>query len=213
MGEEPAADAVHSFKKEKGLAMSLEYALEKYPLQTMLKDGTRCVIRPLGKRDDAKLQKFFLAVPEVERLFIKQRATDRSLLRGWCRNADYQQNLPLLMLHGPQVIGEATLHQRQGGWRRHIGVVTVLTHPEYHGRDVAKILVEELVQIARHLGLMRLEARLNGERKVAIRALELLGFQELLRLPDYVLDMESKAHDYVLMGMDLRTDEEYASAI
>jgi len=46
---------------------------------------------------------------------------------------------------------------------------------------------------------------------VAIRALEQLGFQELLHLPDYVLDMESQPHDYVLMGMDLRTAEEYAS--
>jgi GNAT superfamily N-acetyltransferase len=193
--------------------MSIEYALERFPLETKLRDGTPCVIRPLGKRDDARLQKFFLVVPEVERLFIKQRATDRSLLRDWCRNADYAQNLPLLMLHGTKVIGEATLHQRLGGWKRHIGLVTVLTHPDYRGRDVAKTLVEEIVLVARHLGLKKLEARFNGERKVAIRALELLGFQQLLRVPDYVLDMQSRSHDYVLMGMELGTDEEYASAI
>lgn len=193
--------------------MSIEYALERFPLEAKLRDGTACVIRPLGKRDDAKLQKFFLAVPEVERLFIKQRVTDRALLREWCRNADYELNLPLLMLHGTKVIGEATLHQRQGGWKRHIGLVTVLTHPDYHGRDVAKTLVEEIILVARHLGLKKLEARLNGERKVAIRALELLGFQQLLRVPDYVLDMQSRPHDYVLMGMELGTDEEYASAI
>jgi len=193
--------------------MSLEYALERFPLVINLKDGTPCVIRPLGKRDDARLQKFFLAVPEVERLFIKQRATDRGLLREWCRHSDFEENLPILMLHGNKIIGEATLHQRPGGWKRHIGLVTVLTHPEYRGRDVAKMLVEEIILVARHLGLKKLEARLNGERKVAIRALEVLGFQELMRLPDYVLDMESKAHDYVFLGMDLRTDEEYASAI
>jgi RimJ/RimL family protein N-acetyltransferase len=191
--------------------MSLEYALEKFPADVTLRDGIRCVIRPLGKRDDAKLLKFFLAVPEVERLFIKQRPTDRAVLREWCRHADFEQNLPLLMLHGEKVIGEVTLHQRSGGWRRHIGLVTVLTHPDYRGRDVAKILVEEIITIAQHLGLKRLEARFNGERKVAIRALEQLGFEQLLRLPDYVLDMESRPHDYVLMGMELRTAEEYAS--
>jgi GNAT superfamily N-acetyltransferase len=193
--------------------MSLEYALERFPLETNLKDGTPCIIRPLGKRDEARLQKFFLAVPEVERLFIKQRATDRNLLREWCRHSDFEANLPLLMLHENKVIGEATLHQRAGGWKRHIGLVTVLTHPDYHGRNVAKILVEEIILIARHLGLKRLEARFNGERVIAIRALESLGFEELLRVPDYVLDMESNSHDYVLMTMDLRTDEEYVSAI
>ena len=193
--------------------MSLEYALEKFPLETTLRDGTRCVLRPLGKRDEVKLLKFFSVVPEVERLFIKQRVTDRAVIHDWCRNADFAQNLPLLMLDGAKIIGEATLHQRHGGWRRHIGLVTVLTHPEYHGRDVAKIMVDEIILIARHLGLKRLEARFNGERKVAIRALALLGFEELLRVPDYVLDMESRSHEYVLMGMDLRTDVEYASAI
>lgn len=192
--------------------MSLEYALEKFPVQLTLRDGTPCVIRVVGKHDDAKLQKFFLAVPELERLFIKQRPTERRLLREWCRHPDFEENLPLLMLHGDKVVGEATLHQRRGGWRRHIGVVTVLTHPDYRGKDVAKLLVEEIITIAQHLGLRRLEARFNGERTVAIHALESLGFEQLLWLPDYVLDMQSHPHDYVLLGMDLRTAEEYASA-
>jgi len=190
--------------------MSLEYALEKYPSQVKLKDGLMCVIRPLGKRDEAKLHKFLVAVPEEERLFIKHPVSDRALVREWCAKPDFQQNLPLLMLDGAQVIGQATLHQRPGGWRRHIGVVTVLTHPNYHGRNVAKILAEDLVDTARHLGLRKLEARLNGERKVAIRAFEQIGFRKLLSLPDYVLDMQGHTHEYVFMGMDLGTAEEYA---
>jgi GNAT superfamily N-acetyltransferase len=192
--------------------MSLEYALEKYPSTVTLRDGLECVIRPLGKKDDLKLHKFLMAVPEVERLFIKQPVSDRMLAREWCQHADFEANLPLLMLHKNAIIGQATLHQRPGGWRRHIGVVTVLTHPDYRGRDVAKILVEDLVEVARYLGLKKLEARLNGERKVAIKALEQIGFCSLLYLPDYVLDMQSRPHDYVLMGMDLITDEEYASS-
>ncbi|HLP75331.1 MAG TPA: GNAT family N-acetyltransferase [Candidatus Paceibacterota bacterium] len=190
--------------------MSLEYAIERFPLKVTLRDGTETVIRPLGKKDESKLSKFFSVVPEPERLFIKKPVSDPTVIKDWCRNADYEQNLPLLMLHGSKVIGEANLHQRLGGWKRHIGIVTVLTHPDYRGRDVAKTLVEEIVLVARHLGLKKLEAELNGERKVAIRALELIGFHQLYRLPDYVLDMQSKPHDYVMMGMDLRVPEEYA---
>jgi GNAT superfamily N-acetyltransferase len=93
-----------------------------------------------------------------------------------------------------------------------VGLVTVLTHPDFRGRDIAKILVEEAIGAARHLGLRKLEAELNGERKIAIRALEMLGFRTLLHLPDYVLDMHAELHDYVIMGMDLLTDEDYASA-
>ena len=190
--------------------MSLEYALERFPLTVSLRDGTECSVRPWEKRDELKLQKFFLAVPEAERLFIKKRVTDRSLLHEWCCRADFEQNLPLLMLHDCKVVGEVTLHQRLGGWKRHIGMVTVLTHPEYRGRDVAKILVKEIVTVAAHLGLKRLEVELNGERQVAIRAMEHLGFHQLFRLPDYVMDMESRAHDYVVMGLNLHVEEEYA---
>jgi hypothetical protein len=38
----------------------------------------------------------------------------------------------------------------------------------------------------------------------------MLGFEPLCRLNDYVKDMEATAHDYILMGLDLKTDEEYA---
>jgi GNAT superfamily N-acetyltransferase len=184
--------------------MSLEYALEKFPMKVALRDGTPCVLRVMGKRDDGKLQKFFLAVPEEERLFVKKPVTDRALF------LDLERNLVLLMLERSKVVGEVTLHQRGGGWKRHIGMVTVLTHPKYRNRDVAKLLVNEIIEVAQHLGLTKLESELNGERKVAIKALEQLGFQQLFRLRDYVLDMETRLHDYVVMGMDLRAEEEYA---
>jgi RimJ/RimL family protein N-acetyltransferase len=190
--------------------MTLDCTLAKFPLTTQLRDGTAVTMRLLAKRDAARLHQFFLAVPEEERLFVKRPIFERTLFKQWCRHPDFEHNLPLMMVHGERIIGEATLHQRLGGWKRHIGVVTVLTHPNYRGRDVAKMLVEELVGIARELGLRRLEAELNGERKVAVRALEQLGFEPLMRLEEYVLDMKAVMHDYVLMGMNLRTDEEYA---
>ena len=133
-----------------------------------MRDGTAVTLRPLGKRDDAKLHKFLLAVPEEERLFIKQPIYNRAVVSQWCKQADYDRNLPLLVLQGQKIIGKATLHQRFGSWKRHVGLVTLLTHPEYRGRDVSKILISELIDIAKHCGLRRLEAEVNGERKIAL---------------------------------------------
>lgn len=192
--------------------MSLDYALESYPCNVKLRDGTECVIRPLRRGDCSRMVKFFQAVPEIEQLFIKHRVRDPELVQAWCRKIDYEANLPLLMFKGTQVIGEATLHQRQGGWKRHVGLVTLLTHPDYRGRDISKLLVGELIRIARYLGLKKLEAELNGERAAAIKGLQQLGFRELLNLSDYLLDMQGREHDYVVLGMDIVTDEEYAGA-
>ena len=148
-------------------------------------------------------------MPEEERLFIKQPIFDRKLVQQWCKQADFDRNLPLLVLHGQKIIGLATLHQRFGGWKRHVGMITLLTHPEYRGRDVSKLLVGELIDIAKHCGLRRLEAEVNGERKIALQVLSQFGFSKLMHLEDYVLDMKAVTHDYVLLGLDLKTDEEY----
>lgn len=191
-------------------AIKLEYALERFPVSLKLRDGTGVVIRPVGRQDEARLHKFLCAVPEEERLFIKRPVLQRALFREWFRHPDFADSSVLLMLHGKKVVGEVTLRQRPGGWKRHIGVITVLTHPDYRGRDVAKILVTAQIEIARALGLNKLECELNGERKVAIRALEDIGFHYLMQQTDYVLDMKAVPHDYILMGMDLKVDEEYA---
>lgn len=194
------------------VVMCVDFAVAKYPVTVRLRDGKECTVRLLQSEDAPRLYEFLRAVPEEERLFIKPRLSAR-LVRQWCRQARPEENLTLVMLHGDRIIGEATLHQRPGGWKRHIGKVTVLTHPEYRGVDVAKLLVKELLEIAPHCGLERLEAELNGERTVAIRALYQLGFEQWARIPGYLRDMRFQPHDYVLLGIKLVTDEEYAVAL
>ncbi len=190
--------------------MALEDALERFPLETQLRDRTKVTVRPVRRTDCSALHKFFCAVPEPERLFIEQPVTNKGLFKNWCRKIDLERDFNLLMFDNRSVIGWINMHIPQGGWMRHIGHLTLLTHPHYRGRDVSLILVEEIIAAAQHLGLWKLRAELNGERKIAIRSFQHLGFEELFCLPDYVIDMTRQPHDYLMLGMDIRTDEEYA---
>ena len=83
-------------------------------------------------------------------------------------------------------------------------------HPQYRGRGLARAVVGEIIELARNSGLERLEAEFIGEQQAAMKVFGHLGFTPLLKLPDYVKDMQAIAHDYILMGLDLLTDEEYA---
>jgi len=190
--------------------MSLELELQKFPKNVSLKDGSSITLRPLQKADEKAFHAFFLAVPEQERMFIKHRVMDRAVIGNWCRNIDLGRNLPLLALVGDKIIGDATLHQQLGGWKRHVGRVSVLVHPQFRGRGLARALVGEIVEIARHTGLEKVEAEFIGGQEAAIKMFAMLGFSHLLRLEDYVKDMQAVKHDYVLMGLELKTDEEYA---
>ena len=62
-----------------------------------------------------------------------------------------------------------------------------------------------------NLGLEKVEAEFIGEQEAAIKLFALLGFSNLVRLENYVKDMQAIAHDYILMALDLKTDEEYAA--
>src|SRR5215472_12668786 len=190
--------------------MSLEFELQKYPREISLKDGATCKLRPLRKDDEKNFLKFFQAVPEEERMFIKHRVTEPKVIHDWCQNIDLGRNLPLLAIVDGKIAGDATLHQQLGGWKRHIGRVSVLVLPKYRGRGLARAMVNEIVQLARNLGLERVEAEFIGEQDAAIKMFAMMGFSNLVRLEDYVKDMQAISHDYVLMGVDLKVDEDYA---
>jgi len=190
--------------------MSLEVALMEFPKDLELKGGFNCVLRPLETTDEMAFHEFFLAVPTSERMFIKHRVTDPAIIHDWCQNIDLGRNLPLLAMLDGQIIADATLHQHLGGWKRHIGRVSVLVHPKFRGRGLARALVTEIIAIARQVGLEKVEAEFIGEQQNAMKVFGLLGFLPLYRLSDYVKDMEGVTHDYFLLGLDLKTDEEYA---
>jgi ribosomal protein S18 acetylase RimI-like enzyme len=194
------------------MSFSIELELQKFPKTVALKDGKKATLRPLQPDDEKDFHQLFLDIPEPERMFIKHRVTDLKIIRDWCRNIDYGRNLPLVGLIGGKIVGDATLHQQLGGWKRHVGRVSVLVHPEFRGRGLARALIAEIVDIARRAGLEKVEAEFIGEQEAAIHMFAMLGFSRLLRLEDYVKDMQAISHDYILMGLDLKTDEEYASA-
>ena len=190
--------------------MHQSYLLEEFPKEVRLKDDFTCKVRPLEEGDEKELHEFFMELPDQERMFIKHRVTEPSVIKQWCENIDYGSNLPLLAFYGERVIGAATLHQQLGGWKRHIGRVSVLVHAKYRGRGLARALVTHIVDFARNVGLDKVEAEFIGEQEAAIKMFALLEFSNLVRLSDYVKDTQEISHDYVLMGLNLTTDEEYA---
>jgi putative acetyltransferase len=192
------------------MSFTIELELQRFPKKIKLRDGKPAVLRPLQPTDEKEFHQLFLDIPESERMFIKHRVQDIKIIREWCRKMDIGRNLPLLGVIDKKIVGVATLHQRLGGWKRHIGRVSVLVDPKFRGRGLARALIGEILDIARNAGLEKVEAEFIGEQEAAVKMFAMLGFSQLVKLDDYVKDMQAIRHDYVLMGLDLKTDEEYA---
>ncbi len=190
--------------------MSFELALKEIDKTFTADDGINIDIRPLEAGDEKALLGFFKNLPEPEVMFFKRRVRDPEVIKQWCENIDLYARLPLLALHEGKVIAVASLLQNNGGWKRHIGRISQSILPKYRQKGIAGKLVQELVDVARMAGLQKVEAEFIDKQEGGQKLFALLGFTHLMRLEDYVQDMQAIQHDYVLMGMDLKTDEEYA---
>jgi GNAT superfamily N-acetyltransferase len=190
--------------------MSIESALESYPKTVALKSGVNITLRPLVATDQKALSAFFKALPGEDLLFLKERISDPKVIRRWCSKIDHGHALHLLAFADKKIVGLASLNQDLGGWKRHIGRLNVHTLPDYRGKGIGRNLINETIDIARQSGLRWLEAEFFDKQQAAIKMFGLLGFSNMLRLPDYVKDMHSVMHDYILMGLKLITEEEYA---
>lgn len=176
---------------------------EKSVVRIELRDGTPCSVRKMEAGDEPAFREFHAVIPEEEQLFIKSKIRDGSLFREWMSDPEGEEHIVLLAFVDGRLVAMGSLHQRLGGWKRHIGKVHFLTHPDYRGLGLLDALLEMIIGISEDLGLTKLESELNGERKVALESLGAMGFRELVRLPNYIRDMRAESHDYVLMGMDL----------
>ena len=180
-----------------------DLSLKQYPIRSVLRDGSPCSIRPLEKSDEATFRNFHQVIPEREQLYVRSQIRDGILFRKWLADDGCENYLPLLAFIDDRMVALGVLRQRPGGWKRHIGKVSFLTHPEFHGLGLIDLLLDEIVESARERGLLRLESEVNGERQTAIKSMAMAGFRELVRIPDYVHDMQAEPHPYVLMGMEL----------
>lgn len=182
---------------------ALDTLTEEYPLRTTLTDGASCSIRPMEEGDEVVFRDFHAVIPEREQLFVRSEIKDGTLFRKWLKERESLEHFALLAFVDGRLGAIGSLHQRPGGWKRHIGKVYFLTHPDFRGLGLLDQLLDHLIKVAGACGLTRLESELNGERVSAIESLSAVGFSELVRLPNYIRDMRAQPHDYVLMGMSL----------
>jgi L-amino acid N-acyltransferase YncA len=176
--------------------------LSIYPKLLPLRDGEEVTVRPMTPRDEGTLLDFFLRLPEEDRFYLKDDVTAPGVIAGWVRDLDYERVLPLLALQNDRIVGDATLHRRRGGARRHMGEVRVTVDPALRWRGLGTALLHELIDDACQAELETLVFELIEQAQDgAIDAARRAGFVIAARLVNHVKDMQGKPHDLLIMSM------------
>ena len=175
----------------------------RYPLEAVLRDGRRLLIRPFTANDVDALYEFFHHLPSEVRRFAWDRIDNRSLVESWGRELEYSKVLPLLAFDGKKVVADATLHRRQGSPPRLVGRVKWLLDPAYRGAGLGTILVNQFIDTARADGLRHLTCMLISDLEAdAVETLGGLGFQSHI-VAGYGTDPDGNQHDMTKMVLKL----------
>ena len=178
--------------------------LEEYPKKITLPDGVILTLRPMTKDDQYALYSFFISLSEEDRRFLRNDVADRKIIEKWARNLNYDKVLPILAEYDGRIVANATLHYQTFGWGRHVAEVRITIIPEFQGRKLGSVMLNEMSHLADKNRVKKVLARVVATRPIVIRALKKVGFQEVTVLKNFVKDIHDQSYaDIVLMVQEI----------
>ncbi len=178
-----------------------------YRKEGVLKDGTRVILRPMVKEDRDQLLAFFQGLEERDRLFLRSDVRDPAVIDHWVSHIDYQRVFPLLAEYQGRIVGDATLHMRQVGWKRHLGNVRVVVAKDFQAKGLGTLLINEIVELAGEFGLEKLVAEIHLQATGALTMFKHAGFSVKAVFEDLVKDPAGRSSDLVVMVCDVQARE------
>lgn len=174
-----------------------------FPRQVSLKGGKTLELRLMRAADRDAMVAFAKALPRQDVLFLRMDISDPRNVDEWVRNVEAGRSATVLAYDGERIAGYATLHHNEVLWTRHVGEIRTNVGGDYRGIGLGALLVEEMFQIAKDLGLKKITAHMTSDQKAARSTFERIGFRPEALLADHVVDAEGRTHDMLIMSYDV----------
>ena len=171
--------------------------------QVTLRDGTQVSIRSMQAQDGPTVLDFFRALPEEDRLFLRDDVTRPEWLERFVRQIDYDTLIPLLAEHQGQVVGNAALYRSRHGWSAHVGELRVAVARSFQRKGLGTALARELVRLATGSGIEKLVVSVVENQVGARRAFEKLGFHTEAVLKGHVKGIRGTRRNLLILANDL----------
>jgi GNAT superfamily N-acetyltransferase len=168
-----------------------------------LRDGTTVTLRPLAADDLERSRRFFAALPEADRRYLRFDVTRRAVVERLIEESVAGRAYRLVAVVDDEIVGHGALEFDTGSWRRHIGEIRVIVAEAYRGRHLGSVLIRHLFREAERVGATKLMIRLAEPQRAARMTCERLGFCIDAVLPDHVVDAEGKHHSLIVMSCAL----------
>ncbi len=176
--------------------------INKFRQIVTLADGTRVLLRPLTKDDQAGLVALFQPTGDDDFKLMRNNVRDKELVASWVDNLDYKRVLPIVAVVNDRIVGDCTLHFRAGPGR-HLADVRIFLSKEFRKRGLGTAMLRGVIDIAKKLGLQQLVAEVVADQVKVITAFKELGFEQRAMYPDYFMMPDGETHDVVVLILPL----------
>ncbi|MBS0343499.1 MAG: GNAT family N-acetyltransferase [Proteobacteria bacterium] len=176
----------------------------RYPRQVVC-GGVQLEVAPLRTTDREALAALVATLPAHDLLFLRRDISHPKVLDAWMLAIETGELASLVArAEDGTLVGCTAIFTDPLSWSRHVGELRVLTSPEWRGRGLGRVLIQECFAQALELELTRLVAQMTTDQRAAIAVFEDLGFKAEALLAGHVIDREGRPHDLVLLAHDVR---------
>jgi ribosomal protein S18 acetylase RimI-like enzyme len=158
-------------------------------------------VEDLGPERCDALVRFFAALPEGDRTFIKEEVTDPETVRSWVEGAGAGGRW--VAVEGGEVTGYVAVRPLPG-WSDHVGEVRLVVAPTHRGSGLGRELARHALVQALGAGLSKLVVEVVAEQGAALALFTDLGFTGEALLVDHIRDRSGELRDLMVLAHHVR---------
>ena len=168
-----------------------------------LKNGTEIFLRPMVKTDREQLGYFFAQLTPSVLQYVRNDVTNPKVIDRWFDQLDYDHVFPLLAIKEDKIVANASLHRVTHGWRKHLATIRIVVEPEFHGKGLGTLMINELVDLSLEFGIEKLMVEFPLKAHGALAMFKKAGFSPRAVIEGLMKNRHGEDIDIVIMVMDV----------
>jgi len=178
----------------------------KYPWVAEI-HGKKFTFRPMTPADRDLTAAFTGNLSHSDILFLQSDITKPEVVDEWITNISRGHAFVLLAFNSiDQIVGYASIYRNENSWGRHQVELRLFVSKPYRSTGVGKHLADEITLVAEEQKPYIIKINVPRETPHIRIMLEKKGFNAEALLTDWLMDVDGRTHDLIVMARRLKDD-------
>ena len=170
-----------------------------------LKDGSKVLLKPLAIEDLNKSVRFFRALPEEDRAYLRVDVTKRAIVKRRIESIKPLKIIRMVAIHDDEIVADGALEFETDTWKKHTAELRLIVAHAFQHKGLGTFLARELFSIGLSKKVEEIVVKFMKPQIRPRKIFKKLGFHQDAILHDYVRDIKGAKQDLVIMRCDINS--------